>query len=191
MIPNLPYADLNTFNIHIGCIRAGWMEITLEAQGNEFLYNAGYCTNPIDEILKATVSVLYNLPFHIRSGWHLLNHAFAIHDREPLTITWLFHCADNLLTIAVWDDLNQDILEDLCHSNFKYRDFITDHDDYPDLKMDLMFAVQGDALLFAKKLMVIFEELDTRKKQNKWGYNYSIEYFDKLNAYIQSRELFL
>lgn len=185
ILKKLPFQTVENFIIRVGAIEHGWMDITIATPEKQFSYLASYSTDPLNDLLNATVLLLTDKPFHIRGNWYLNEKAIVIHDLEGSIILWLIINSNGIFTILIWEDINQEMIEDLCHYNFEsaiYQKF--EFEEPPDLSKKLLFALNVSAIFFAKTLKNILDDLKERVEQNNyednWGYEYSEENYAKL-----------
>ena len=186
----LPLKPFDDFSIKLGKIQHGWMEITLETTEKSFEYVASYISDPLNDLLEATVHLLTNQPPPPGYNQRLRkDNAFFVHDTEEIFIVWLLHYSNGIFTISIWDNIIVDVIDQLCYYELdremynKYAD-----DELPDLTNDLIFAFTGSPIVFAQKLKDVFDYLDATytkaKKRKEWGIRYSKENYNMLTQWL-------
>jgi len=197
------FTDIEDFEIEIGEIIAGWMDITIGTNNENFKYSASYIGDPLNELLYATDLLLINKPHIIRCEFFIKDTAIVTHHLEPETINWLINYNDNILTILIWKNINTDLLEDLGSCNFdkdlykkQYGEEYTDSVDYYDygetnLEKTLLFALKGEPTKFVKTLVDICKNLDIlyedEKYKNCWGFSYDTDCFNSLVNWLNNK----
>lgn len=193
ILSNLTYNSCKDFKIQVDDIEAGWMDITISTNDKNFNYSASYLTDPLNDLLDATVLLLTNQPFHIRGGWFLKDKAIVVHDLEGDIIVWLLNYSNNILTVLIWENMSTDLLEDLCHYNLDSETYKkNEFEELPDLTKGLIFALQDTALQFARILKETFKNLDAKypdeEYKGHWGFSYSETNFDILIKWLLDNE---
>jgi hypothetical protein len=189
ILSKLKYKSFNDLNIQVDDIEAGWMDLTISTLYKNFKYSASYLTNPLNDLLSATVLLLTDKPFHIRGGLYIKDNAIVEHDLEGDRIVWLLNYTNTILTVLIWKNISTDLLEDLCLYNFESEIYIKSTlDDLPDLTEDLIFALQDKPFQFAQTLKKTFENLDAKYPdedyKGEWGFSYSESDFKILIKWI-------
>jgi|APLak6261672720_1056091.scaffolds.fasta_scaffold09005_3 hypothetical protein len=193
ILSNLTYESCKDFVIQIDEIKAGWMDITISTKDKNFNYSASYLTDPLNDLLDATILLLTNQPFHIRGGWFLKDNAIVVHDLEGDIIVWLLNYSNNILTVLIWENINTDLLEDLCSYNFDIETYKkNEFEDVPDLTKNLIFALKDTPHFFTQILKDTLKNLDAKypdeEYKGQWGFSYSDTNFKALTKWLLDNE---
>lgn len=205
ILSTFQYNDFNDFNITIGEIRNGWMNITLTTKEKQLDYWASYICDPLNDLLEATVLLLTKSPKIIYGNTYFTKekiiaketrrNELVTHDTEGDYIEWLLRYSDNIFTVIIWKNIFTDLLDTLCFYDFDSKKYEENEcEEMPNLIDNLEFAFKGEPIFFAQKLILILKELELKNTVDKyehkteWGYRYSEENFTKLTEWIKNNQ---
>lgn len=190
MLQNISYTPLEELSINIGPIHHGWMDIDICDGVTNYSYIASYTTDPLNDLLNATVYALTNTPYTDKIGNKLHNYFIIDHDLENRgNIYWIFEIQNNKLLLTIWDNPPEELIEfwdsycdisSIAYDNLQFS--------FPVLPKPI-FAHKGETIIFAKKLQSIINELAVRDRDEKdfdgWGYEFAKERVEILSSFIK------
>ena len=192
MLQNISYTSLEELSINIGSIHNGWMDIDVYDGTTNFSYVASYTTDPLNDLLEATVCMLSGKPYIDRIGNTIHNYYYVDHDLEGANVFWLFDIRDDVLSISIWDDPANELVDfwdtECDMDSNEYQQLIFAHTNLP----KPVVAAIGSKTTFGQLINQVFEALELRKPKTYdefegWGYNYSQKNFELLASLLKDK----
>ncbi len=192
ILSDLPLESSEDFSIAVNNIESGWMDLVIATSEKRFQYSASYLTDPLNDLLEATVLLLTKQSCHSRFGRLFKHSAMVVHDLEGNMIVWLLHYSDDIFTVVIWKDIDTGLIEDLCSYNLDKATYEKKtFEDLPDLTNNLLFALKGSPESFAKTLTATFDNLGAKfpdeEDRDHWGFSYSKTKFQALKKWLQNK----